>query len=296
MEFYFDDFNKFFKKLIKNSIIPITAHAAFWKAAEMFRFKLVVIDFDPSTYGVNISKVKKAINKNTVALVGSFPNFPHGVMDDIEALSEIAVQHKIGLHVDACLGGLLAAFYSHSNANIKIPKFDFLLPGVTSISADLHKYGLAPKGVSLLLYRDKEIRKNQYFIYPRWMGGTYPSPTIAGSRTPALLVCAYGILLKQGRNFYANQAREIHQTIEKIKEFSKKNFKDINVIGNPKICVIAFTGEKSMIIYDKMTEKGWHLNLISNPIGFSIAITYANLTNVQKVFCTELKECYDLVR
>jgi len=266
------------------------------KAAEMFRIKLVVINYETQTYGVDISKVKRAINSNTVALVGSFPNFPHGAIDNIEALSELAVKYNIGLHVDACLGGLLACFYSHSNANIKIPKFDFLLPGVTTISADLHKYGLAPKGVSYLLYRTKELRKEQYFIYPRWMGGTYPSPTIAGSRSPALMICAYAIMLKKGKNFYANQARDINFAIEKIKEFTDKNFKELRVIGNPQICVVAFTGLKSNIIYDLMSKKGWHLNLISNPIGFSIAITIANLSMVNKRLCSDIKECYDAVK
>lgn len=261
----------------------------------MFRFKLVVVDYETKTYGVDISKVKRAINSNTVALVGSFPNFPHGAIDDIEALSDLAVKHNIGLHVDACLGGLLACYYSHSNANIKIPKFDFLLPGVTTISADLHKYGLAPKGVSYLLYRSKELRKHQYFIYPRWMGGTYPSPTIAGSRSPALMVCAYAIMLKKGKNFYANQARDINEAIIKIKDYTKKNFKDLTIIGDPQICVVAFTGAKCNIIYDMMSKKGWHLNLINNPMGFSIAITTANLVMVNKRLCSDLKECYDNV-
>jgi len=261
----------------------------------MFRINLVVIDYEANTYKVDINKVRRAINSNTVALVGSFPNFPHGATDDIEALSELALKYNIGLHVDACLGGLLACFYSHSNANIKLPKFDFLLPGVTSISADLHKYGLAPKGVSFLLYKNKEFRKNQYFIYPRWMGGTYPSPTIAGSRSPALMICAYAIMLKKGKNFYANQARDIHESIKSIKDFTKKNFKNLRIIGNPEICVVAFTGENCTVIYDLMCKKGWHLNLINNPIGFSIAITTANLKMVNQRLCSDIKECYDAV-
>ena len=262
----------------------------------MFRINLVLVDYETQTYGVDISKVKRAINSNTVALVGSFPNFPHGAIDNIEALSELAIKYNIGLHVDACLGGLLACFYSHSNANIKIPKFDFLLPGVTTISADLHKYGLSPKGVSYLLYRSKELRKNQYFIYPRWMGGVYPSPTIAGSRSPALMICAYAIMLKKGRNFYANQAREIHDAIAKIKDFTQKNFKELRIIGDPQICVVAFTGLKCNIIYDLMSKKGWHLNLINNPIGFSIAITTANLKMVNSRLCEDIKQSYDFVR
>jgi len=262
----------------------------------MFRINLVVIDYDPKTYAIDLRKLRRSINKNTVAIVGSFPNFPHGIPDDIEEMSKIALQYNIGLHVDACLGGLLVAFYSHLNCNISIPKFDFLLPGVTTISADLHKYGLSPKGVSWLLYKNRELRKNQYFIYPRWMGGTYPSPTLAGSRTPALIACAYTILLKQGKNFYAIQAKNINNAVTKIKEFAKKNFEKIHVIGDPKICVIAFTGEKIPLIYDRMAKKHWHLNLINNPIGFSIAITTANFKNVEDNFCNDLKESYDYVK
>lgn len=211
-------------------------------------------------------------------------------------MSKIAEQYKIGLHVDACLGGLLAGFYSHLNCNVQTPKFDFLLPGVTTMSADLHKYGLAPKGVSWLLYKNRELRKQQYFIYPRWMGGTYPSPTIAGSRSPALLICAYAILLKHGKGFYARQAKQLHDMIMIIREFAKKNFTKIHVIGEPKICVIAFTGEKIGLIYDRMASKHWHLNLINNPIGFSIAISTANLNQVEQNFCNDLKESYDYVR
>ena len=127
------------------------------------------------------------------------------------------------------------------------------------------------------------------------MGGTYPSPTIAGSRSPALMICAYTIMLKLGKNFYANQAKNINNMIENIKEFAKKNFTKIHVIGDPKICVIAFTGEKCSLIYDQMASKKWHLNLINNPIGFSIAISTANLKEVEEHFCSDLKESYDYV-
>jgi len=276
-------------------IICINAHAAFWKAAEIFRINLVVVDYDKTTYGIDIKKLRGAINSNTCAIVGSFPNFPHGINDDIEEMSKIAVQYDIGLHVDACLGGLLAGFYGHLNCNVKIAKFDFLLPGVTTMSADLHKFGLAPKGVSWLLYKNRELRKHQYFIYPRWMGGTYPSPTIAGSRSPALMICAYAIMLKLGKSFYALQARNIHDMLQTIKAFCKENFKKIHVIGDPNICVISFTGEKISLIYDRMASKKWHLNLINNPVGISICVNSANLKEVDEHFCKDLKESYDYV-
>lgn len=169
-----------------------------------------------------------------MALVGSAPNFPHGIIDNIEALSQLAVKYKLPLHVDCCLGGLLMAFYG---SKINIPKFDFLLPGVTSISADFHKYGLAPKGVSVILYRNTEYRKHQYLIYPSFMGGVYPSPSFAGSRSAAMAISALAILLFNGRDRYVNQARMIHEAVLKIKKFVQDKLPRISVIGNPQVII-----------------------------------------------------------
>jgi sphinganine-1-phosphate aldolase len=259
----------------------------------MFGIKIHTIPYD-SNYQVDIRKVKRAINSNTVVIVGSFPNFPHGICDNIEALSEIALEYDIPLHVDACLGGFLTAFYRYSNINF--PKFDFNLKGVASISADLHKYGLCPKGISVLFYKNKEYRKNQYFIYPKWMGGVYPSPSIAGSRSPAFVAAAYAILMYLGKNTYVNQAKKIYEAISKIKKFVKENCPEIQVIGNPCVCVIAFTGKKIMYLFDEMNRKKWALNIVCNPQGFSFVLTSANIKNVENGdFLKDLKDSYDYV-
>jgi sphinganine-1-phosphate aldolase len=206
----------------------------------------------------------------------------------------LAVRYNVPLHVDACLGGLLVAFYQ--SAHINIPKFDFRLPGVTSISADYHKYGLCPKGISILLYKDREYRKHQYFIYPHFMGGIYPSPGLEGSRSPAMAVASYAILIHLGKNTYINQAKKIHEAVKEIKKFIKENLKEIEIIGNPEICSVACKGPKAVLIHDKMEKKGWHINLINNPMGFSFVVTSANLANVvNKSFMKDLKDCYDSV-
>jgi len=267
------------KKGIKHPeiILPITAHAAFDKACEAFGIKGVKIPYD-SKYQVDINKVSRAINSNTVAIVGSFPNFPQGNYDDIEALSALALKKKVPLHVDACLGGFLIAFYSA--ANINIPRFDFRLPGVTSLSADFHKYGLCPKGISLLLYKDREYRKHQYFIYPRFMGGLYASPGFEGSRSPAFIVAAYSVMMYNGKNMYINQAKVIHEAVKKVKKFVKDKLEGLEVIGEPEICSVAITGPKATLVFDQMTNKGWHLNLINNPAGFNFVITITNVDNI----------------
>ena len=246
-----------------------------------------------SNYQVDIKKVEKAINSNTIAMAASFPNFPHGNYDDIEALSKLAVKYSLPLHVDACLGGLLVAFYQ--SANIAIPKFDFRLPGVTSISADYHKYGLCPKGISILLYSDREYRKHQYFIYPHWMGGIYPSPGFEGSRSPAMAVASYAVLLFLGKDRLINQAKAIHEAVEKIKTYINK-LDGLQVIGNPQICSVAVTGPKALVVNDQMASKGWHLNMINNPMGFSLVITSANIANIENgTYLKDIQASYDYV-
>ena len=274
-------------------VVPETVHAAFFKACEMFRAKLITIPIDPVTCQVNLSKLKNAIGKNTVCIAGSCPNFPHAIADDIEKLSDIALRYKIPLHVDCCLGGFLIAFYN--KANIKIPKFDFTLPGITSISADLHKYGLCPKGISLLLFSKKEYRRYAYFIYPHFMGGSYITTSFDGSRTAGLIASSYAVLTYLGKNYYTNIAKRINQAVINTREFIKKECPKLKLLGEPYICGIAFYGDKIDYVYDYLHKKGWHTNFIMNPPGVSFIYTSANMEN-DKEFMKDLKEGYDKIQ
>ncbi|KAL8755896.1 MAG: hypothetical protein Q9199_003323 [Rusavskia elegans] len=166
-------------------IIPDTAHAAFHKAAAYFNIKLHQVACPSPTYSVSIKAVSRLINSNTILLVGSAPSFPHGIIDDIAALSRLALRRRLPLHVDCCLGSFLMPLLSR--AGFPTQPFDFTLKGVTSISCDTHKYGFAPKGNSTLLYRTAALRTYQYFISPDWSGGVYGSIGIAGSRPGALI-------------------------------------------------------------------------------------------------------------
>ncbi|MES1917823.1 MAG: hypothetical protein MHM6MM_009529, partial [Cercozoa sp. M6MM] len=185
-------------------IAPRSAHAAFEKAAHYFGIDLVLVDVLPDSYRVDVAQVARHIDWRTVALVGSAPNFPQGIMDDIEALSALAVKHAIGLHVDCCLGGFLMPFLerlaqetgqSHWRPR---GRFDFRVEGVTSISADTHKYGYAVKGSSVIMYRDASWRRHQYFVTPEWMGGIYATPTITGSRAGGLLASTWAAMMRMG--------------------------------------------------------------------------------------------------
>ena len=281
---------------IKNPeiIISITAHCAFEKACEIFGVKCIKIPLDKKTYQINLSLVEKNISKNTICLVGSFPNFPHCVSDDIEKLSKLGIKYNIPVHCDCCLGGFLVAFHERAGIN-DTPLFDFRLPGVTSISADLHKYGLCPKGISLLLFSKHEYRRNLFFIYPHWPGSTYITPSFEGSRTGALIAASFAILTSMGKEFYSNNALEIYNAVKKVKEFIKKNCDLIEVIGNPFICGVSFTGKYIPNFYDMITEKGFAVNYLNSPEGIGFIFTSANVKNADNYMKT-LKEINDKLK
>jgi sphinganine-1-phosphate aldolase len=195
-------------------ILPETGHTAFRKAGEYFGIKIHLVTCPAPSYQVHIPSVARLINSNTVLLVGSAPNFPHGIIDDISSLSKLAVKRRIPLHVDCCLGSFLVPFLE--KAGFETELFDFRLKGVTSISCDTHKYGFAPKGNSTCLYRTASLRAYQYFISPDWSGGVYASPSIAGSRPGALIAGCWASLMSVGEAGYIKSCSEIVGATKKI--------------------------------------------------------------------------------
>lgn len=257
-------------------ILPETAHTAFRKAGEYFNIKVHLVACRAPSYKVHLPSVSRLINPNTVLLVGSAPNFPHGIIDDIAGLSKLAHKKKLPLHVDCCLGSFIIPLLP--KAGFDSEPFDFRLKGVTSISCDTHKYGFAPKGNSTVLYRNDTLRKFQYFISPDWSGGVYASPSIAGSRPGALIAGCWASLVSQGENGYVSACHQIVGAMKKIESAIRENpdlNTDLNVIGKPLVSVIAFLSS-SLDIYDiadAMNARGWHLNALQNPPAIHIAVT-----------------------
>ncbi|RFU33709.1 hypothetical protein B7463_g2633, partial [Scytalidium lignicola] len=253
-------------------IAPETAHPAFRKAAQYFGIKIHLVANPAPDYQVDVRAVGRLINGNTVLLVGSAPNYPHGIIDDIGGLSKLAVKYKIPLHVDCCLGSFVIAFLE--KCNYPSPLFDFRLPGVTSISCDTHKYGFAPKGSSTVLYRNGTLRSYQYFVVPDWSGGLYASPSMAGSRPGALIAGCWASMMNMGEDGYMASCKQIIQTTRQITSVIRSN-SDLSVIGNPLVSVVAFTSPTLDIydIADAMSTKGWHLNSLQTPPGIHIAVT-----------------------
>jgi sphinganine-1-phosphate aldolase len=257
-------------------ILPDTAHTAFRKAGEYFKIKIHLVSCPAPSYQVDVHRVSRLINSNTVLLVGSAPNFPHGIIDDISALSKLAVKRRLPLHVDCCLGSFLVPFLE--KAGFETEPFDFRLKGVTSISCDTHKYGFAPKGNSTVLYRTQELRKYQYFVSPDWSGGVYASPGIAGSRPGALIAGCWASMMRVGESGYLEACVEIVGCAKKIAEHiaaSPPLAAELQIVGRPLVSVVAFTARNLNIydIADAMSAKGWHLNALQNPPAIHVAVT-----------------------
>lgn len=279
-------------------ILPDTAHTAFRKAGEYFKIKIHLVECKAPSYKVHLPSVSRLINPNTVLLVGSAPNFPHGIIDDISGLSRIAHKKKIPLHVDCCLGSFLVPLLA--KAGFDSEPFDFKLKGVTSISCDTHKYGFAPKGNSTVLYRSDSYRKYQYFISPDWAGGVYASPSIAGSRPGALIAGCWASLVKQGENGYIDACHKIVGTMKKIESSIREHpslSTDIKIIGRPLVSVVAFQSPTINIydVADAMGEKGWHLNALQSPPAIHVAVTLPIVAAVDQLIA-DLIEVVEAVK
>ena len=226
-------------------------------------------------------------------LYSSAPTFPQGIIDPISELSKIAVRHGVGLHVDCCLGGFVLPFAK--KLGYDIPDFDFTLPGVTSMSCDTHKYGYAAKGTSVVLYRNKELRRCQYFCYPEWTGGLYVTPTIAGSRPGALSAACWASMMAMGEDGYSERVETIMDTCQEI-AYHVGNMEGIHLLGDPKAMIVCF-GSKEFNIYrvgDKMTELGWSLNSLQRPACIHLCVTLRTVEHKDK-FLDDLESCIDEV-
>ncbi|CAL4950848.1 unnamed protein product [Urochloa decumbens] len=274
-------------------IIAESAHSAYDKAAEYFNIKVRRVPVNKE-FLADVKGFKRCINGNTIMMVGSAPGFPHGLIDPIEEIGELASRYDICLHVDLCLGGFVLPFAR--KLGYPIPPFDFSVKGVTSISSDVHKYGLAPKGTSVVLYRNHEIRKHQFVAVTEWTGGLYVSPTIAGSRPGGLIAGAWAAMMSVGLNGYLDSTSRIMEVSKKIQR-GIEEIPGLFVIGKPDMTVVAFGSDVVDIfeVNDIMSSKGWHLNALQRPNSLHICVTLQH-TTVYKDFLKDLQDSVDTVK
>lgn len=273
-------------------VLPRSAHPAFDKAAHYFDMKLVHTPVGDDLCA-DMAALRAAITSQTVMLVGSAPSYPHGVVDPVAAIAALAQEQGLLCHVDACVGGFMLPFVRR--AGYPVPDFDFGVPGVTSISADLHKYGYAAKGASVILYCDRELRRHQLFAATEWPGGIYASPTMGGTRPGGAIAAAWAIMNYLGEDGYTEIAKNVMLTATKIK--AGINAVDgLHVLGDPPMSLLAI-GSKTLNIYevgDEMGQRGWHLDRQQFPPTLHMTINYAHIGKADQ-FLADLADSAEIV-
>jgi len=274
-------------------ILPESSHPAFEKAAHYFD----VVPVRTALCGdfrADLDAVKAALNENTILIIGSAPCYPYGVIDPIPELAALAAEREIGCHVDACLGGFLLPFAK--KAGYPIPDFDLSVPGVTSMSADIHKYGFAAKGASAVLYRDRQLRRYQFFVFADWCGGIYASPTMAGTRPAGAIAAAWATLNAMGEDGYVRNAKQIMETTKRLRE-GIGAIAGLHVLGEPEMSVFGFSSDEigMFALGDAMDERGWHLDRQQNPGALHLMVTLAHEKVVDE-FLADLRDSAEYVR
>jgi sphinganine-1-phosphate aldolase len=281
-------------------VAPVTAHAAFDKAARYFEMPLIRVPVG-ADFAADLTAMEAAVTDRTAVVVGSAPSFPHGIVDPIPRIAALAQDRGIGCHVDACLGGFVLPWARE--LGYQVPDFDFRLPGVTSISADTHKYGYAAKGSSVVLYRGRELRQFQYYKVADWPGGLYLSPTFAGSRPGALSATAWAAMVSIGQSGYSEAARLILAAGARIRD-GVAGIDGLRVLGDP-LWVIAFGPDDDAAggpvdvyqVLEYMGHRGWSLNGLQRPAAVHLAVTLRHtLPGVAERFLADLAASVDEVR
>jgi glutamate/tyrosine decarboxylase-like PLP-dependent enzyme len=239
-------------------ILPVTAHAAFQKACHYLAVKPVRVAVDTTTFTADPDAVRRAITPDTILLVGSAVSYAHGVVDPIAELGRLALEHGLLLHVDGCMGGFLLPYFRR--LGVDVPLFDFSVPGVTSVSMDFHKYAFAAKGASVVLYRDKDLRRYQIYTCAQWTGYSVVNPTIQSTKSGGPLAAAWAVLNFIGDDGYLAMA---HQALEATRRIvaAIDAMDDLRVLGRPQMNLVAFTSDTVNVfhIIDEMKERGWYI-------------------------------------
>jgi sphinganine-1-phosphate aldolase len=244
-------------------VVPVSAHLAFDKACHYLGLEIVRVPLAEDRRADPVA-MAKAVDANTLMLVGSAPCFPYGLIDPIEALSDIAQDRGLWLHVDACVGGYFAPFARMNG--VDLPGFDFSLPGVASISADLHKYGYAAKGASTIFHRSEAQRAFQGFESGAWPGGHMKTPTAAGTRPGGAIASAWAVLHYLGEEGYREKARIVCETRARMMT-AINALPDLRTYGEPQLGLFLYGSETldTFQIYGRMLARGWFSGVVTEP-------------------------------
>ncbi len=255
-------------------LAPRSAHPAFAKAAHYFGLEHVQIPLG-ADFRADVEAAERLIDERTALVVGSAPNYPHGVVDPIPELAALASERGIAFHVDSCLGGFMLPFWERLGE--PVPPFDFRVPGISTLSADVHKYGYCTKGASVLLHADRDsLQANQAFLYSDWPGGIYGSMAMAGARPAAPIAAAWAVMRSLGESGYVALAGRARDATRRLQE-GIAGIPPLRVLAEPVMSVFSFRSEDPdvdvMAVGDGMDDRGWHLDRQGEPDALHMMIS-----------------------
>ena len=280
------------------SIMPITAHPCFRKAAHYLDIELTATEVNPETFRADVDKMRAAITDQTILLVGSAPCFSPGVVDPIPEIAKLAQEHEIACHTDGCIGGFILSLYRQ--LGYPVPEYDFRVPGVTSISLDPHKYGFAPLGASVVLFRTAEIRKHALFTCTGWPGYTLVNPTVQSSRSAGPLAATWALYKHLGLEGYHQIAKKLKQATDKMIA-GLKGIPELKILGRPVIPIMVVASDAVDIfrVSDEMKHRGWwmfpQLKCENIPRSLHLMITPQNVDRIDE-WIKEFKESLEVVK
>ncbi len=262
-------------------ILPASAHVAWAKGGEYFDVKIKTLPLG-ADLRADVSQLEALITPNTAMILASAPDYPHGAIDPIVEMSEIALKAGVPMHVDACVGGFILPFMEMNGR--EVPVFDYRAPGVTSMSADLHKYGFAAKGASTITYRDVSYFKHQVFVSQDWPGGVFASPALLGTRPGGAYAAAWAALKYFGVEGYRELARRTAEAVDLIAA-GVEAIPGLRLLAKPQGPLVAYgSAEPELNIFvvgDQMEARGWNINRLQFPDGLHAMVTARHLPVVE---------------
>jgi glutamate/tyrosine decarboxylase-like PLP-dependent enzyme len=279
-------------------LVPVTAHPALMKAAHMVSVKAVVVPVR-ADFTADVDAAKALFTERTILVVASAPQYPHGVMDPVADLAALAASHGVLCHVDACIGGFFLPWVEKLGHDV--PPWDFRVRGVTSISADLHKYAYAAKGASTVMYRTRALRRHQHFVHADWPGGLFGSPSVLGTRPGGAIAAAWAVMNYLGEEGYLDLAK---RAMDATRTFVRgiEETPGLRLLGKPVMSCIAFGADPTAVagptgdgidIYvlgDRMQARGWRVDRQQSPPSLHLTVSPAH-DEIADTFVRDLREC-----
>jgi glutamate/tyrosine decarboxylase-like PLP-dependent enzyme len=272
-------------------VVAESAHAAFHKAAHNFGLTVRRAPVR-ADYTADVDAMAQMVNSDTVLVVGSAPQYPQGVQDDIPAIAQLAMSVGASCHVDACMGGFVLPFAERLGR--PVAPWDFRVDGITTISADIHKLGYAPKGVSVILHRTKELRRYQTFVFGDWLGGFYASPNMQGTRSGLPMACAWAVMQHLGIDGYVELTRQTLDNADRMRA-GIAAIDGVRVLGDGRFHLVAMAAEPdggvdAFALGDALLARGWYHDRQTPPDNLHSTVSNTN-TGVVDEYLDDLAAC-----